>query len=289
VNVWLGLFLTVLSWAITFHLGRYVVTMLPPNSVAIWRFVVGSLLLIPVVSLREQWDWRGLWRHRWALLALGGLGIGGFQLGMFYGLQTSTASNAALLMAVSPALTVALAAVVDRRWIGWPRVCGVVIGFIGVVIVATKGDWQVLRGMHFARGDLYLCTGGAMWAVYSVGLQRWIKGLSNLQVTVSTLVICAVVIAILAILANPASLRWPPPRAGLPLLFMGFAASALAYIWWNNAVIKVGAGRAASFMNLIPVLTMLIAVLLGESLSLAQLSGGALVVAGVLLATRATL
>ena len=67
---------------------------------------------------------------------------------------------------------------------------------------------------------------------------------------------------------------------------MGVAGSALAYVWWNDAVARVGAARAAQFMNLVPVLTMLMAVPLGEPLALAQVLGAVLVITGVLLATQ---
>ncbi len=286
MNVWLALFLTVLSWAATFHLGRYVVGLMPPNSAIIWRFLLAAAFLLPLVSLRERWDWPALWRHRWVLLVLGGFGITGFQLGMFYGLRTSSATNAALLMGFSPALTVALAAVADRRMISAKQFAGIALGLAGVITVVCRGQWSVLRQLDFASGDLLLAAGGAAWAVYSVVLQRRVRGLSLLQVTATTITLCALLMLLAAGAAAPASVRWPPPAAWPALLFIGIAGSGVAYIWWNDAVTQVGAARAAQFMNFVPVLTMLMAVPLGEPLGLAQLLGAALVIAGVLLATR---
>lgn len=286
MNVWLALFLTVLSWAATFHLGRYAVEVMPPNSAIIWRFGLAAAFLIPLVSLRERWDWAALWRHRWVLLVLGGIGITGFQLGMFYGLRTSTAINAALLTGFSPALTVALSAAMERRWVGVGQLAGILLGLFGVVIVVSRGQLSVLRQLDFAAGDLLLVAGGAAWAVYSVVLQRHVRGLSMLQVTATTIAICALLTWLVAVVAAPDTVRWPPAAAWPALLGMGIAGSGLAYIWWNDAVAQVGAARAAQFMNLVPVLTMLIAVPLGEPLALAQVFGSALVIAGVLLATR---
>jgi len=286
VNVWLGLFLTVLSWAATFHLGRYVVGLMSPNSAIIWRFLVAAAFLIPLVSLRERWSWEALWRHRWVLLVLGGFGITGFQLGMFYGLRTSTATNASLLMGFSPALTVGLAALADRRPVRPQQLIGIVLGLAGVVIVVCRGQWTVLRQLDFAAGDLLLAAGGFAWAVYSVVLQRYVRGLSLLQVTATTIVLCAPLMLLVAGVAAPDSVRWPPLAAWPALLFMGLAGSGFAYLWWNEAVARIGAARAASFMNFVPVLTMLIAVPLGEPLGIAQVFGAALVIAGVVLATR---
>lgn len=286
MNVWLGLFLTVLSWAATFHLGRYVVAQVPPNSAIIWRFGLAAALLLPLVTVRERWAWQALWRHRWVLLFLGGIGIAGFQLGMFYGLRTSTATNAALLMGFSPALTVGFSALAERRLPAPRQLLGLALGVAGVVTVVCRGQWQVLREMDFAPGDLLLAAGGVAWALYSVVLQRRVRGLSMLQVTGVTIALCAVLMLLAASLTAPDSVRWPPWRVWPALLFMGLAGSGLAYIWWNDAVAKVGAARAASFMNFVPVFTMLMAVPLGEPVGWAQLAGAALVIAGVLLATR---
>jgi drug/metabolite transporter (DMT)-like permease len=286
VNVWLALFLTVLSWAASFHLGRYVVGLMSPNSAIIWRFGLATVFLIPLVTLRERWSWTALWRHRWVLLVLGGIGITGFQLGMFYGLRSSTAVNAALLMGFTPALTVALSAVVDRRWISRKQFAGILLGLAGVIIVVCRGQWSVLRQLDFVQGDLLLIAGGAAWAVYSVVLQRCVQGVSLLQVTAMTIAICTLLTLLVAGVTAPDTVSWPPLAAWPALLLMGIAGSGLAYIWWNDAVAQVGAARAAQFMNFVPVLTMLIAVPLGEPLALAQVLGAALVIAGVVLATR---
>lgn len=286
MNVWLALFLTVLSWAAAFHFGRQVVGMMSPNSAIIWRFAIASAFLIPLVSLRERWSWAALWRHRWVLLVLGGVGITGFQLGMFYGLRTSTATNAALLTGFSPALTVLLSALVERRWIGARQLAGVLLGLVGVVIVVCRGQLSVLRQLDFASGDLLLVGAGAAWALYSVVLQRRVRNLSLLQVTATTIVICTLLMLLVAGVTAPDTVQWPPTAAWPALLGMGIAGSGLAYIWWNDAVAQVGAASAAQFMNLVPVLTMLMAVPLGEPLALAQVLGAALVIAGVLLATR---
>jgi drug/metabolite transporter (DMT)-like permease len=123
------------------------------------------------------------------------------------------------------------------------------------------------------------------WAVYSVVLRRFVRGMSLLQISTSTIVVCAVLMVIGTALISPSELRVPPASAWLSLLFMGVIGSGLAYLWWNLAVLKIGAARAVSFLNLVAVFTAAIGVALGETISLAELLGAALVVSGVALAT----
>jgi drug/metabolite transporter (DMT)-like permease len=288
VKVWLALLATILAWATTFHVAKHVVTLMPPLAGASWRFIIASLFLIPLVTLREGWDWAALRRNRWALLFLGTVGIAGFQLGMFYGLLTSSATNAALIMALSPALTVGLVAMLERRGISLLRAAGLALGLVGVTVVATHGSWAQLRALQFGRGDLWMLMGASTWAIYSMVLRRFVHGLSVLQLSASTILICAIGLLSVAAAVTPSQLQLPPVAAWGSLLFMGIVGSGFAYLWWNQGVIKVGAARASTFMNLTPLFTMLIGVALGESVSLAQLAGGALIIGGVLMATHAS-
>jgi drug/metabolite transporter (DMT)-like permease len=107
-----------------------------------------------------------------------------------------------------------------------------------------------------------------------------------LQVSAVTITLCALIMLLVAGVTAPDSVRWPPLNAWPALLFMGVAGSGLAYLWWNDAIAKVGAASAASFMNFVPVLTILMAVPLGEPVGWPQLAGAALVIASVLLVTR---
>jgi drug/metabolite transporter (DMT)-like permease len=69
--------------------------------------------------------------------------------------------------------------------------------------------------------------------------------------------------------------------------YLSVVSTCLAYIWWNDGIRKIGAGRAAMFSFVGPVAAMLSAIpLLAEWPEPAQLIGGALILAGLLVANR---
>ena len=76
-------------------------------------------------------------------------------------------------------------------------------------------------------------------------------------------------------------------RGWLILLYLGDGASALTLFLWNFALMYVEATAAAIYINLIPVIGLLFALALGESVSTVQLMGGTLAIAGVLLSESA--
>ena len=286
MSTYLQLVLTSFFWAATFHFGKYAVALMPPLAVGIWRFLLGGLALVPIVLLREPLHFGNLRRNLLPLLAMGVIGIGGFNLGMFYGLKRTSALNAALIMAFMPAMIVALAAWLQRERIGWVRGIGMGLGLAGVIVVVSGGSWRTLVGLSFSRGDLLLLAASACWALYSVIPGRFVRGLGPLQIAGSTIVIGTLAMLGFALLALPAALVWPPLPAWPALAFMGVCATAVAYLWWTRGVGRVGAQRAALFMNLTPVLTALIGTALGEPTSGAQVAGAVLVIAGLLFAAR---
>jgi drug/metabolite transporter (DMT)-like permease len=275
-----------LLWALTYHAGKFAVGLMPPLGVILWRFTTAVLILVPWIGLREGWDWRGLRRNLWPLLAMGVLGVVAFNLAMFYGLQSTSAVNASLIMAFSPILTACGTVILGAERLSLARLCGLLLGLMGVALVVTRGSLQSLWQQGIERGDVLMIGGSLAWAIYGLIPRRFVRELAPAQMGAASLVVTALTLWILCALANPAAVQLPPRAAIQPILFMGVLATALAYIWWNVGVVRIGASRAAGFLNLIPVFTMLTGLLLGQSLSLAQLLGAALVISGVVLAAR---
>lgn len=73
----------------------------------------------------------------------------------------------------------------------------------------------------------------------------------------------------------------PDFRVGSALLAMSVGGGVLSYLFWNAGIAKLGPARAAIFMNLVPVASMVIAAFSGAQPSHAQLLGGALVIGAV--------
>src|SRR5262245_6205119 len=78
------------------------------------------------------------------------------------------------------------------------------------------------------------------------------------------------------------------PSGWLAVLFLGLLCSGAGYLFWYGALARVDASRVAAFLYLEPLVTLgAAALLLGETIGVATLAGGALLVAGVVLVQRA--
>jgi len=275
-----------LLWALTYHAGKFAVGVMLPLGAILWRFTTAVLIIVPWIGLREGWDWQGLRRNLWPLLAMGVFGVVAFNLAMFYGLQSTSAVNASLIMAFSPIITACGTVVLGGERLSLARLAGLLLGLLGVALVVTGGSLQSLWRAGIARGDVLMLGGSLAWAIYGLIPRRFVRGLAPLQMGAASLVVTALTLWVLCALVSPVAMQLPPRVALWPVLFMGVLATAVAYAWWNIGVVRIGATRAAGFLNLIPVFTMLTGLLLGQAISVAQLLGAVLVISGVVLAAR---
>lgn len=282
---WIKLGLTAFFWALMFYLGQYAVGVMSPESIGGWRFLIAALVLVPLVALREGLDWPGLRRNAWPLLVMALVGIGGFNVFLFHGLRLTSPVNGSLIMALCPTLITVFGALLMRERFAGRQLAGLALGLGGVAVVVSQGSLQALFSLSLQRGDLFVLLAATCWAIYWTIPTRFISGLPPLQITVGTIALGGVLISSFAHTTQPDFFTVPPVGVIAAVLAMSLLGSVLAYLWWNDGVRLVGAGRAGLFMNLVPIFAMLIGVGLGRPLLPSQLAGVVLVLGGVWFAT----
>jgi drug/metabolite transporter (DMT)-like permease len=279
--IYVRLVLATVFWAAVFHIGKYAVALMSPLSIGAWRFIIAALVLVPFVALKDGWALPAIRRNALPLVVMSMVGVFGFNVALFYGLRLTSAVNGALIMAINPALTVLLSGLVNRELVSGRQIAGLLLGLLGVVVVVSKGSWHVLTAMSFSTGDLLVLLATSCWAIYSVIPKRFVRGLSTMQVTGSTIVGGAALMGALAATATPDFLQPPSLPLATAIVVMGLFSSVLAYLWWNQGVQKIGVSSVAVFINLVPIFAALIGFALGQPISAAQLCGAVLVIAGV--------
>lgn len=286
-GVYAGLVVMAMCWGGAFVAGRMAATEIPPAMAALLRFVVASAALLIVAFAAE----RGLPRltpRQWIAVALMGVtGVVIFNLCFMYGLARAPASRGALIMALNPALTLLGAIVFLREEVTRDKVLGIVIALAGVVVVLGHGNpANLLRG-SVGAGDLLLFGCPLSWAGYSLIGKHGLPGLSAVAVTTYAALVGTALLAVVTI--GVGDFAWPTAslRAWSGIGFTGLFGTALAFLLFYRGVRSIGPARTAVFINLVPVVAVLLGVLLlGETLEASMIVGGVLVVAGVLLLNR---
>jgi drug/metabolite transporter (DMT)-like permease len=157
------------------------------------------------------------------------------------------------------------------------------VGFVGVLVMVSKGDWHLMANLNFNRGDIGAVIGVIGLSAYAIGL-RWLpRGLTPLDaafgITVAGCIAALPAYAAESLSGRPFPLR--PETVGAVLL-MGTVGSVLGNVIWNIGNQALGANKASIFINLIPVFGVVMAIaFLGETLRFYHIAGFALICAGV--------
>jgi drug/metabolite transporter (DMT)-like permease len=277
-----GMLLVVLIWGVNFSVTKGAFASIPPLAFTGVRFGLASLLLVPLVRRLEGVEPLppgALVR----LIALGVLGNTLYQLAWISGLERTTASNSALILASMPTI-VAVLAVGLRLEPFHPRVIGgVVVASLGVVlVVAARGTGF---GAATMTGDLLSLAAVLCWAGYTLGLRSLPEAVSPLRVTMVTTLAGAPVLLLAGMPAiltmNWRAVGWEGWSA---LAYSTVLSLLVAYVIWNRSVKVVGPSRTVIYMCLTPLVAVAAAaLLLGERPRPLQAVGAALILAGVVL------
>ncbi len=276
-----------LCWAGNFVLARAMHADIPPVAMNFWRWVGAGMVLMPMAG-RPLWDRRReLFAHWRYLLSLTLSGIVLFHVLTYQALRTTTAVNAALIVATVPVIIPVVSFVLHRLRVGGGQVVGVAVSLAGVGVIVTRAEWTVLAEFNFAAGDMLMLLAAVLWAYYSVMLRDRPKGI-GLSVLLLAIVAIGVVLMVPLYAWEIAVMGGFTPNAAnlASLAYFALFAGVVAYIAWNRGVAELGAVRAGPFLHLMPVFTTLMAVLfLDERLHLFHMSGIVLIVAGIYLAS----
>lgn len=266
------LVLSIVLWGANFNLSQPALAELHPLTVGAGRFVIAALVMLAVMAVRrERVPLRRYWR---AYLTLGTVGIAGFNVLFFFGMQSTSPVNGALIMATNPLVTALLAAVFLGERPSRRQMLALPVALAGVAFVLLGGG----TSLHPAPGDTLMLGANICWASYNVLMRRVMPPVSGVANTAGVMVMGAVVLCAIAVTAG-APVAMPSAGAAGAVLSMAVCGSVLGYLFYNAALARLGAGKTALFLNLVPVVVMVISAATGHPPSWLQV-GGAVVTIG---------
>lgn len=286
-----ALLLTIASacWGGNFIIGRAVHAEVPPAGLSFWRWLLALAILLPFAWPKVRRDWPVIRDHWKRLAVLAFFGMVAFHTALYLSVNYTTATNAALLIAICPVLVPALSWALYREPLSARILLAIAVSIAGVAVVVLRGDPAQLATLTFNRGDLIMLIAVFAWSMYIVLVKRRPAALHPQSLLVATMALASVFLLPLY-LWESAFVR-PMPLSSDALLAVAYVvvvASLLAYVCFNRGIEVLGPSKGGLFMHLVPVFAALLAfVFLGERLQPFHAVGIAAIVAGILLATTA--
>ncbi len=271
-------------WAANFIVVKSTIPILTPIGYAFLRFAVAGLALLAICRWREG----SVAIPRRDILPLAGLGVLGFGLYQMLwstALSSTTVGNSALLIGATPVFTALVAAALGTDTLSPIRATGVAVAFVGVAVVAA-GHGIGLEGA--ALGDVMTLGAAISWAIYVSLGATILRRYSPLRATVWTITFGALFLAPFGLVQlTTVDFGQVGPAQIAGLLYSALLSSALGNVavFWGVSVL--GPTRTTNFQFLPPALAIVFAaIFLGDPILATQVVGGAIIVAGVLLARR---
>ena len=288
-------------WGATWVSGRFVAQQMAPFPAAFLRFLFASAFLYLLLRRecgRNQASRSSLPRELLpgaAFLALTGVFL--YNALLFSGLARIQAGRAAMIVACTPTAVALYAWAALRKPLGALRSAGVALSLLGVAVILTGGDLPSLVTHGASLGDLLILGCLVTWAAYTIAggnvMRRATRHSTMAAVAALSTVTWSCILGCAMLLPPALATGLVPQALGAGwhiwgnLLFLGIGATGLAFTWYYDGILVLGAARASVFLNLVPVFaTILGSLLLGEDPGHALVLGGALVLLGVALANR---
>ncbi len=272
-------------WGANFVAMKLLLIELSPVNLILLRFISGSVLLSLLLFFLE--DVKVPLKDFYKLCLIGAVGIALYQLFFIYALKYTSVTNVAIIVNTAPLYGGLLSSFFGYEEFHKKRFFAIVLGFIGVYILISKGQFLSLSEADI-RGGILALFGSLFWALYTILAKPMLDKHSPLKVTTysmlaGSILLCGFIPFFLDLkeVALLSSQGW---------LILGFSivfSIVVAFFLWYRGVSKIGATRTIIYQYSVPVFGASFAFLvLHERLYWSQLIGAIIIFWSITLSKR---
>ncbi|QDZ99322.1 DMT family transporter [Lysinibacillus fusiformis] len=285
VKLYMGLMLvTSFLWGGNFVVAKTLVAHASPMTLTTIRWFIAIIVLVPLV----WWKEKKLVPPKQAivpLLLMGVTGVALFNIFQFLALERTTSTNAGLISTMNTISIALFSFVLLKEKITKWQLSAMVLSLFGVVLVLSKGNWQLLLDFQLNTGDLWMLAAVCVWGLYSVCSKWAMQTASPLMATLYAGIFG--VLLLLPFTSTDFTFTNVNTSFILSMLYTGIISTVVCMVFWNIGVQKLGATTSGIFLNFNPIFTALLAYLfIGENMSWLQGIGGLIVIMGCYLFTH---
>jgi len=178
--------LVTLIWGVNFSFVKIALNELTPFGFNGIRLLLASGALILILALSGE----GLRVDRKTfgkVLILGLCGNTAYQMFFIHGINMSSASNTAIIIAMTPVSIALISSLVKHERIHLATWVGILLSFIGFYLVISGRFGTFQFSSQSLRGDLLIFSGNICWALYTVFSKPLLDRMSPLKLTSLTL------------------------------------------------------------------------------------------------------
>lgn len=285
------LVLASLCWSGNFIVGKFATLFeIPPLTLNTFRWISVWLILIPFTFKEIYKNLAYIKKNLLAIAFMGVITISTFNSVVYFALNYTQVINAVLVLAIIPAVTIVLSALMKVEKSNIFQIFGLILSIIGVGSIISNGDIQRIVSLSFNNGDLWMLVCVLSWALYSTLLKKnkfKLSQFSLIQIMVSVGVIFLIP---QYFYEQSIGLELNFNKAFFLILFYVVVFPAIvAYYCWQKGVEIIGPNRATMFIQLMPLFSAVMAIIIfKEKFELYHFVGATFIVSGIYLSNKKT-
>jgi drug/metabolite transporter (DMT)-like permease len=283
-KAWLFLLLCNLFWSGNMIVGKLVTDSFPPIWMVGIRWFIAFLFLFPLACFIEKPNWLKVIKENYGVLLFMSItGTFVYNWLTYVALQHTTSLNASLICALNPAMIMIFSFFILKTRIKKIQVLGLIISFIGVLLVITKGHPFLAFQLNYNIGDGFMMMCVIMWGLYSV-----IGKKANSIPPITTIAITAFfggAATVPFLITAPLDFSNLTSASILGIIFIGVFPSFLSFLLWNIGNRMLTPAVAGLSINSLCIFTAVISFIIGEKILISQIIGGVIIVTGIVLSS----
>ena len=257
------LLLTVTFWAGNFIVGKFAsVYEVPPFSLNFYRWFFAWLILAPFTLPEIIKKKLYIIKNYKLFIILGVTSITIFNSIVYYSLNFTQVISGVLMISTIPVMIMFFSSILKIEKTNLFQIIGVIFSFLGVIIVVTKANFEILKNLDFNKGDITMVVAMFSWAIYSTLLKRQkyeISQLSLLQVVISFGLIFLIPVYLIEYQIG-FRINLDTPFI-LILSYVVLLPGLASFILWIKGISLIGANRSGVFLHLMPILSAIMAMI----------------------------
>ncbi|MFJ7755665.1 DMT family transporter [Peribacillus muralis] len=273
----------VLLWSTSFVATKISYDSFSPLTLGAARFVIAAVILGMILLFKKD-------KTKPPIKDIGLMSVSGILGTTIYfgleniGVELTTASIAAIIVASYPAITALIEFLFYKIKIPWIKGLGILIAMLGVFQISYNPQSQ--EGEQQLIGNIILIIAGFVFAFYNFTTRKLVNKYSMITLSFYQTVAGAITFIPIAFIEK-SSWEMPSMESFLMLLYLGIFCSVIAFLLYNFGLRKLSSSSAVTLMNLVPIFGVLFSVIiLHEVVRLSQVFGGIIVILGVVLSVR---
>ena len=288
-SAYLLLVLATLFWSGNFIVGKFATLFqIPPLTLNVFRWISVWLILMPF-TYKEIYNNLPIIKKNWLVISfMGVITISTFNSVVYFALNYTQVINAVLVLAAIPAATIIFSALMKIERTNIFQLFGLFLSIIGIGSIISNGDIQKILSLSFNKGDLWMLVCVFTWALYSTLLKK-----NKFKFSQFSLIQLMVSVGILFLIPQffyeqSIGLEVNFNKAFFLILFYVVIFPAIAaYYCWQKGVQIIGPNRASMFIQLMPLFSAVMAIIIfNEKFELYHFVGATFIVSGIYLSNK---